>query len=163
MHVCKFLIRKTIRNHFLEIFCKLQSTFKKFDNEFVFSNAQTLYCKPHFLIKGDFSKFLEGLLFGTYHALLRFLDRVAKPWSSCYFIKKWFHHRRSPTNFKILETNKGNICSRMSFRIVISEWIGQLQFFKKGTTKDVFLIIFQSFLNSSFSSSPWRISLEAFS
>ena len=81
----------------------------------------------------------------------------------CYFIKKWFHHRRCPTNFKILETNKENICGRISFRIVISGWIGQLQCFKRNTTEDVFLIIFQNFLNSSFSNIPWKIFLEAFS
>ena len=115
------------------------------------------------LLKGDLSKFLEELLFGTYHALVRFLDRVAKPWSFCYFVKKWFHHRRSPTNFKILETNLGNICSRMSFRIVISGPIGQLQFFKRNTTKDDFFIIFQNFLNSSFSNIPWKVFLEVFS
>ena len=39
------------------------------------------------LLKGDLSKFLEELLFGTYHALVRSLDRVAKPWSFCYFVK----------------------------------------------------------------------------
>ena len=115
------------------------------------------------LLKGDFSKFLEELLFGTYHALLRFLDRVTKPQSFCYFIKKWFHHRRSPTNSKILETNKGNICSRISFQIVMSGWIGLLQFFKRNTAKDVFLIIFLNFFKSSFSNIPWKNVLEAFS
>ena len=49
--VCKFLIKKTVRDHFLEIFCKLQSTFKKFDKEFVFSSVQTLYCKSATLVK----------------------------------------------------------------------------------------------------------------
>ena len=51
LRVCKFLIRKTVRDHFLEIFCKLQSTFKKFDKEFVFSSVQTLYCKSATLVK----------------------------------------------------------------------------------------------------------------
>ena len=58
------------------------------------------------------------------------------------------------TNFKILETNKGNICGGVSFRIIISRWIGQFEFFKRNTTKHIFLIIFQNFLNSSFSNIP---------
>ena len=31
LYVCLFLIRNHIRDHFLEIFCKFQNTFKKFD------------------------------------------------------------------------------------------------------------------------------------
>ena len=49
--VCKFLIKKTVRDHFLEIFCKLQSTFKKSEQEFVFSSVQTLYRKSATLVK----------------------------------------------------------------------------------------------------------------
>ena len=35
------------------------------------------------------------------------------------------------------------------FGIVIGGWIGQLEFFKRNVTKDVFLIIFQDFNSSS--------------
>ena len=38
LQVCKFVIRNPIRDHFLEIFCKLESTFKKFGWKFVFSS-----------------------------------------------------------------------------------------------------------------------------
>ena len=75
----------------------------------------------------------------------------------------WFHHRRSQTSFKILETNKGNICGRVSFPIVIGEWIGQFEFFQRNATKDVFLIILRNFLNSSFSNIPWKKFLDGFS
>ena len=115
------------------------------------------------LLKRDFSKYLEELLFGTYHACVGVLDRVAKPWSFYYFFKKWFHHRRSQIKFKILETNNKKIYGRISFRIAVSGWIGQLHFFKRNTTKDVFLLIFQSFLNCSFSNIPSTFFLEPFS
>ena len=42
--VYKFLIKNPIKNHFLEIFCKFQSTFKKFGWEFVLVSLQTVYC-----------------------------------------------------------------------------------------------------------------------
>ena len=63
----------------------------------------------------------------------------------------------SQTNFKILEANKGNIWGGVSFRIVIGECIGQFELFKRNATKDIFLIIFQNFLNSSFSNRPRKI------
>ena len=75
----------------------------------------------------------------------------------------WFHHRRFPTNFKILKANKGNICGGVRLRLVIGGWIGQLKFFKRDATKDIFLIIFQNFLNNSFSNIPWKRFLEEFS
>ena len=46
------------------------------------------------------------------------------------------------TNFKILETNKGNICGGVSLRIVIGGWIGQFEVFKRNAIKDIFPIIF---------------------
>ena len=41
LQVCKFLIRSFIRDPFLKIFCKFQSTFEKYGWEFV---LQTVYC-----------------------------------------------------------------------------------------------------------------------
>ena len=38
------------------------------------------------------------------------------------------------------------------FDIVVGGWIGQLKFFKRNAIKDAFLIIFQNFHNSNFSS-----------
>ena len=75
----------------------------------------------------------------------------------------WFHHRRSPTNFEILKANKGNICGGVCLRLVIGGWIGQLKFFKRNAIKDIFLIIFQNFLNNGFSNIPWKRFLEEFS
>ena len=43
------------------------------------------------------------------------------------------------------------------FAIVIGGQIRQLKFFKRNATKDVFLIIFQNFHNSSFSNILWKI------
>ena len=54
-----------------------------------------------------------------------------------------------PAIFKILGTNKGNTCGGIVFSIVI-DWIKQPEFFKRNSTKDVFLIILQNFQNSSF-------------
>ena len=39
LQVCKFLMRNPIRDHFLKIFCKFQSTFNKFSWEFPFSSV----------------------------------------------------------------------------------------------------------------------------
>ena len=68
-----------MRDHFLEIFCKFKPTI-----EFVlvrssfFRSVQTLYCKPVLQLKEEFSKFLEELLFGTYHKRVGFLDKTEK-------------------------------------------------------------------------------------
>ena len=67
------------------------------------------------------------------------------------------------TNFKILETNKRNICGGVGFRIVIGGWIGQFKFFKRNATKDIFLIIYQNFRNISFSNIPWKIFFSRYS
>ena len=63
LQVCKFLIRKTIRDHFLEVFCKFQNTSKKFEKEFVFSSVQTLYCKPATLVKRRLLKICRAATF----------------------------------------------------------------------------------------------------
>ena len=52
---------------------------------------------------------------------------------------------------KILGAYTGNTCGGVSFRCSYTWSIGQLKFFKRNATKDVFLIIFQNFHNSSFS------------
>ena len=49
LQISKFLIRKPIGDHFVEIYCKFQSTFKKFGQKFFNSvvNCNLLsYCKP---------------------------------------------------------------------------------------------------------------------
>ena len=102
-------------------------------------------CKPVLQLKGDFSKFLEELLFRTCHARVRFLDRTQK------FLLLYLNMISPQTNFKILEANEGIISDGVSFHIVIDGWIGQFEFFKRNATKDIFEIIFQNFLNSSFS------------
>ena len=106
--------------------------------------------------KGYFSKFLEELLFGTYNA---FLDRAAKHRSFCYFTKKWFHYRRSRSNFynSWNKQTKEAFLLESVFVIVVGGYIGQLEFFKRNVTKDVFLIIFKNFHNSSFSNIPWKM------
>ena len=107
----------------------------------MFLEAYRLYTvSKHVLqLKGNFKKFLGELLFETCHARVRFLDRTQK--FLLLYLKR-FHHRRSPTNFKSLKTNKGNICSGVSFRVVIGGWIERLEFFKRNAAKDIFLIIF---------------------
>ena len=54
--------------------------------------------------------------------------------------------------FKVFETNKGNTCGEVSFCYSYwwVDWTAQI-FFKRNTTKDVFLIFFLKFHNSSFS------------
>ena len=63
-----FCRNDSIREHFLEIFCKFQRTFNIFCKEFVFSGAVNcwLWACMELWLKGDFSEFLEELLFGTY-------------------------------------------------------------------------------------------------
>ena len=63
----------------------IQGTFKKFGLEFAFSSVANYTMQ--LLLKKEFSKFPEKLLFRTYHARVRFLDRVAKRRSSCYLLK----------------------------------------------------------------------------
>ena len=67
-------------------------------------------------LKEDFSKFLKGLLFGRYHARVRFFDRVAKHRSFCYFTGKWLQHRRSHSNFENSKSIQRNTCGGVSFR-----------------------------------------------
>ena len=84
--VCKFLIRRnSIRDYFLNIFFKFKSAFKKFGKESIFSSLATVILQ-HWLKRG-LSKFLENLLFGTYHARVRFLNRVPKRRCFGYFTK----------------------------------------------------------------------------
>ena len=67
------------------------------------------------LVKGDFSKFLEELLFETYRARVRFLGKIAKRRSFCYLPKADSTTEVLPAILKILRTNKGNTCDRLSF------------------------------------------------
>ena len=60
-------------------------------------------------------------------------------------------------NFKILEANERNISGGVSFRIVMGGWIGQFEVFKRNATKDIFMIVFQNILNSSFSNIPGKV------
>ena len=48
------------------------------------------------------------------------------------------------------------------FGIVIGEWIGQFEFFKRNVIKDVFLIIFQNLHNSNFSNAVSKMCSEIF-
>ena len=101
--------------------------------------VQTLFCKPVLQLNEDFLNLLEELLFGRYHTRVRFLDRTQK------FLLLYLNvipPQSSQTNFKFLKTSKGNISGGVRFPIVIDEWIGQFEFFKRNATKDVFLIIF---------------------
>ena len=111
----------------------------------------SLLLKSCLLLKGKFSKFLEELLFGTYRACVRFLNRVAKRIHFCYFTQKWFCHRRSPSNWKFSEQTKEILVVDSLFCIVIGGWIAEFKLFKRNATKGVFLIILQNFHNSSFS------------
>ena len=63
---------------------------------------QPVDCKPTFpFIKDDFSKFLEGLLWKHTNPRDKIFDRVAECRSfDCYFTKKRFHQRCSPSNLE---------------------------------------------------------------
>ena len=103
------------------------------------------------LLKGEISKFLEKLLFGTYHARVRFLDRVAKRRSFCYLLKSDFITEAFQAILKFLRTNKGNNCARVSSRHRY-RWVDcAAQNVSKEHYQRRFFIIFQNFQNSSFS------------
>ena len=88
---------------------------------------QNVFCKPATPLKGDSSKFLEKLLFGTYQAPVRFLDRAG----NAEFYIAWL--------------------SQVSFRFSYSWVYWTARVIKKKRYLRLFLIIFQNFNNSSFS------------
>ena len=98
LYVCVFLIRNHIRDHFLDIFSLSLKTL--WLSVSFWQRCRFYTVSLQILLKEDFSKFLEELLFGTYHARVRFLDRVGKHKSFCYFTIKWLHHGRSHSNFE---------------------------------------------------------------
>ena len=77
----------------------------------------------------------------------------------CYFNKKGFHHRCSPSNFEKSGNNKENTFAMVSlFRVVIGDrWTGRLKLLKKNSIEDIFLGIFQNFQANSFSEHPLQI------
>ena len=88
------------------------------------------------LIKGDFSKFLEELLFGTYRARLDFSVELQNAEVFDTLPKGYSTTEALPAFLKILRTNKGNICGGLSFTY---RWaVGQFELFKKIATKVVF-------------------------
>ena len=101
------------------------------------------------LVKGDFSKFLEELLFGTYLALLGFSTELQNAEVFVTLLKGDSTTDALPAILKILRTSKGNTCGGLSFPYS-HRWIGQFELFKRIATKDVFLIILQNFHSSSF-------------
>ena len=127
---------------------KLRSSFSETYKLCTVSLYCTLYCTP---VKRELLKIPKTTTFRNIPCTcVRFLNRTQK------FLLLYLNMIPPQTNFKILEANKGNICGGVSFRIVIGGWIGQFEFFKRNATKDIFLIIFQNFLNSSFSNIPWK-------
>ena len=67
------------------------------------------------LVKRDFSKFLEELLFGTCRVRVRFLGRIAKRGSFVTLPKCYSATDALPAILKILQTNIGNTCGGLSF------------------------------------------------
>ena len=63
LQVCKFLIRNPIRDHFLEIFCKLKSTFKEMVKSLYLVALQNAYCKPKTLVKRGFTEISRRAFF----------------------------------------------------------------------------------------------------
>ena len=115
------------------------------------------------MLKGDFSKFLEGLLFGTSHAPVDFSTELQNSEVSVTLLKSDSTADPLPAILKILGTSKGNTCVESVFFIVIGGWIGQVEFCKRNATKDgVFLIIFQYLHNNSFSNILSKIYEEIF-
>ena len=75
------------------------------------------YCKPAFLLKGDFSKFIEKPLFGTYHARVRFSSTELQNLKvSLNLLKRDSTTDALTTILKFLKANKGNTCGGISFR-----------------------------------------------
>ena len=96
LHICVFLIRNHIRDHFLEIFCKFQNTFIK---SLFLAALQTIYCKPVNLIKRGLFEISRRVTFRNIPCTLDFL-KESHSRSSRYFTKNWLHQRRSYSNFE---------------------------------------------------------------
>ena len=124
---------------------------------------QTVYQSLQLLLKRDFSKFQEKLLFGIY--ILDFSTELQNAEVSVALLRS-DSTTALPAILKILGT-KETLASKSVFGVVIGGWIWQLEFFKRNATKDVFLVIFQNFHKSSFSNILSKmyedILLEAFS
>ena len=105
------------------------------------------------LLKGDFSKFLEKPLFGTYHARLSFFSTELQNIEvSLTLLKCDSTTDALPAILKFLRTNKGNTCGGISFQHSY-RWVDRTAriFFKGTLFKTFFLIISQNFHNINFS------------
>ena len=80
------------------------------------------------LLKGDFSKFLEELLFGTYDAPVRFLDRVENTEVSVTLLKDDGTSDALTVIAKHLGAYKGNTCGGTSFHYSYRwvDWTAQI-------------------------------------
>ena len=98
---------------------------------------QTDYCKPATpVIRGDFSKFLEKPLFGTYHARVRvFSTELQNAEVSPTLLKCDSTTDVLPEILKYLITNKGNTCDGISFQHSYLWVVGQLQKFQNTLIK----------------------------
>ena len=142
MHVCKFPIRNPIRDYFLGIFRKFQSTFKKFWSRF--ENLEIVFCKPATTVKGVFSKHIIHVL--------NLPTELQNTEASFILLKNDSTTESVPEILKILGTSKGNIYGGLTFRYSCS-WVDWTVW---NATKDIFLIIFQNVHSSSFSNISFK-------
>ena len=110
------------------------------------------------LLKGDFSKFLEKPLFGTYHAHLRFFSTELQNGNVSLTLPKCDSTIDAfLAILKFLRTNKGNTSGGISFRHIyrMVDWTARI--FKRNASKDSLLVILQNFHNSNFSNVPSKL------
>ena len=102
------------------------------------------------LLKGDFSKCLGELAF--WNVLCACWTELQNPDVSATSLKSDFAADDLKPILKFSKQGNEIFAIESAFELVgEGGGIGQLQFFKRNTTKDDFVIIFQNFLNSSFS------------
>ena len=92
LQFCKVLVRNPIRDHFLRLRCKFYTLSLQLQ------------------LNLNLSKFLEELIFGTYHAHFGFLNRVVKRRIFRTLLK------RDSARDAVPRTNKRNICGTLSFQ-----------------------------------------------
>ena len=92
------------------------------------------------LLKGELSKFLEELLFGTYRARVKGFSAELQNAEVCYFTKKWFNQRRFPSNFKNFANKQRKYLWWTQTQFSVKLLVGELDSsnFLKGTLLNTF-------------------------
>ena len=136
------MMRNSIRDYFLGIFCKFQSTFKKFWSRF--ENLEIVFCKPATPVKGDFSKHIIHVL--------NLPTELQNTEASFMLLKSYPTTDALPEILKIFGSSKGNIYGALTFRYSF-RWVDWTAW---NATKDIFLIILRKVHSSSFSNISFK-------